>query len=147
MLSIHPNTVDRSEPSPSHLAANPKVVIVVLCWLCNSILSGRMTARSRSPDRRQPRSSAMEADRSHPILVGPYRSTGIPDAIVRLPEMEIRITQDAVRGFPGSRVRIHRLNIHYGWTGSTWIGTLNLTLDPERGVEAFAAQAPPENVD
>jgi hypothetical protein len=106
-----------------------------------------MTARSRSPDRRQPRSAAMEADRSDPIVVGPCRSTGIPDAIVRLPEIEIRLTRDAVRGVPGSRVSIHRLHIHYGWTGSTWIGTMNLTLDPERDVEAFAAQATAEQVE
>jgi hypothetical protein len=106
-----------------------------------------MTARSRSPDRRQPRSAAMEADRSDPIMVGPYRSTGIPDARLRLPEVEVRITQDAVRGFPGSRVRVHRVDIHYGWTGSRWVGSLNLALDPERDVLAFATQSPPENVD
>jgi hypothetical protein len=89
----------------------------------------------------------MEADRSDPIIVGPYRSTGIPDARLRLPEVEVRITQDAVRGFPGSRVRVHRVDIHYGWTGSRWVGSLNLALDPERDVLAFATQSPPENVD
>jgi hypothetical protein len=72
-------------------------------------------------------------------MVGSYRRTEswtIPNARLRLPEIEIRITQDATHICPDRRVKAHTVNINYGWTGSSWSGSLGLTLDPTRNVVA-----------
>ena len=79
--------------------------------------------------------------------MGPYRPTSIPNARLRLPEIEIRITQGAAHILPDRRIKCHTVNINYGWTGSSWSGSLGLTLDPTRNVVAFASQVIPDNSD
>ena len=81
-----------------------------------------MTARSRSPVRRQPGSLAMAADRCDPLVFPPNVN------------LEVRVTQDTILGQSSSQPRIHRVDIRYGWSGSSWLGTMPVTVEPGRDV-------------
>ena len=93
-----------------------------------------MTARSRSPVRRQPGSLAMAADRSDPLFFPPNVGPGVSTAILSLPNLEVRVTQDTILGQSSSQPRIHRVDIRYGWSGSSWLGSMSVTVEPGRDV-------------
>jgi hypothetical protein len=93
-----------------------------------------MTARSRSPVRRQPGSLAMAADRSDPLFFPPDVGIGVSTAILSLPNLEVRVTQDTILGQSPTQPRIHRVDIRYGWSGSSWLGSMSVTVEPGRDV-------------
>ena len=93
-----------------------------------------MTARSRSPVRRQPGSLAMAADRSDPLLCLRNVGPGVSTAILSLSNLEVRVTQDTILGQSSSQPRIHRVDIRYGWSGSSWLGSMSVTVEPGRDV-------------
>ena len=78
--------------------------------------------------RRQPASLAMAADRSDPLLFPP--GPGVSTAILSLPNLEVRVTQDTILGQSSSQPRIHRVDIRYGWSGRSWLGTMSVTVEP-----------------
>jgi hypothetical protein len=76
----------------------------------------------------------MAADRSDPLVFLPTVGPGGSTAIVRLPNLEVSVTQDMILGQSFRQPRIHRVDIRYGWSGSSWLGNIAVTVEPGRDV-------------
>jgi hypothetical protein len=116
---------------------------------CRSFFqTGSMTDQSRSPThnrsdmRRHLGWPGGILGRSDPIRVATVMEYGRGHPMIRLENMEIRITSQDNPISPGDSQLVE---IWYGWTGTTWLGSLTVRLQPGSDVVALSSQSQPAN--